>query len=105
MSDLSIKAMQLAERMQGTEFENTSIQDLVIECALALESKNALISELVGALEPFANFGEYIHLETEGFSGGDEFELMIGNHLMERFKVTDFDKALSAITKAREQQK
>lgn len=65
-------------------------------------SQAALISELVGALEPFANFGEYVDLETEGFSGGDEFQLMIGDHLMETFKVFDFGRARAAITKAKE---
>lgn len=117
MSDLSIKAMQFAERLKdGPYVHLKDTRDLLTECSdqldayetheamlnETLDDKDALISELVGALEPFANFGEYIHLETEGFSGGDEFELMIGNHLMERFKVTDFDKALSALTKARE---
>lgn len=64
-----------------------------------------LIAELVVALEPFARFGEYIDLETDGFSGSDVFELIIGDHLMETFKVFDFSAACAALTKAKEQMK
>lgn len=104
MSDVVKDIPRYLRSMANDPTLHSSIDMNVLNrAAKDLEAQSTLITELVGALEPFARFGEFIDLETEGFHSGQEFELMIGDHLMETFKVSDFSASLAALTKAKDQ--
>lgn len=53
---------------------------------------------VVAALEPFANLGDLIELETTGFDDTDELSLIVEDgHLLDRFTVGDFRRARAAL--------
>jgi hypothetical protein len=90
-----------AERDRANDLLSTDeMAERAILSAIAidgLKSENdalkAEVEKLKAALEPFATFGEWMELETEGFSDTDELQLMCGEHLFENFKVGDFRRA------------
>lgn len=57
--------------------------------------------EIYQALVPFADLFDLLESETEGLSDEDDFDLMLHDHLFQRFKVADFRKAHTALAKAR----
>lgn len=65
-----------------------------------LASKSERIKTLEAALEPFADFGELIDLETEGFDDADELEMTFPESgiVLDRKRVGDFRRAHRALT-------
>jgi hypothetical protein len=52
------------------------------------------------ALQPFADFADFLDSETTGFSETDELDLSINDHLLIRFKVEHFLNARIAMHQA-----
>lgn len=66
----------------------------------ALDERDRLRAEIAAkdaALKPFAAVADLVDIETEGFADTDEFDLMFGDLLMERFKLSDFRAARAAL--------
>lgn len=55
-------------------------------------------AEVEEVLRPFADFGDYLAVETTGFSDSDELELTTEEgHRLHRFRIGDFRRATSLI--------
>ena len=52
------------------------------------------------ALRPFASFGDFLEVETEGFADTDEFALCIHGHTLGTLTVREFRAALAALLQA-----
>lgn len=78
------------------EAENRS--QAMIDLNLDRAAQGVEILKLKESLEPFANFGEFLEIETEGFSDEDDLHLIVeSGHLLERFKVAAFRHARAAM--------
>lgn len=78
-----------------------ALEDDIKQKMLADAYLIAAAPEMAEALRPFADFFDFMLLETEGFQDKDEFQMMFGDHTMQTFKVSDFRSAHAALAKAR----
>lgn len=91
---------KLVERLRSRKGEAiTRTEKLMDEAADALTALIAERDALAKALEPFADFGEYLKVETEGFSDDDELVLVVedSGFRFERFKIAAFRLAASTL--------
>ena len=82
-----------------TPAERDAIQPLQ-PAAAAITSLIAERDGLREALAPFADFAEYLEVETEGFANTDELDLCVqeSGFRLERFKIGDFRRARTALS-------
>lgn len=85
----------LAWKFDMIDAANTRAEAAEAEVKRLTEEKEALRE----ALEPFADFGEYLELETEGFANADELHLVVEDtgFRLEKFYVGAFRRARAAL--------
>lgn len=114
------QVQRLTEDNEALERHNQALLDKVSseDCACAydhpddvclghspkLKAAEARIKALEEALRPFADFGEYLELETEGFSNADELHLVVEDtgFRLEKFYVGAFRRARAALSGSKE---
>lgn len=99
--DANLRVAFMADAGGVTNYRSALIVAAVnaLPALLAAHASQAeQIAKLREALEPFANMGELIELETEGFADDDDLHLIVeSGHLMDRFPVKAFRAASQAL--------
>jgi hypothetical protein len=95
-----ISAGDLVARLKSRKGEAiTRTEKLMDEAAARIQELEDRVRTLEAAVAPFADFGEYLEVETEGFSDTDELDLCVeeSGFRLERFYVGAFRRARSSL--------